>query len=308
MLMLYCADPLSRHRPDGAYAAEVTAAEALGIEYALLNFEALVDEEAPQRAVRAVPEQVQEGEERQGIYRGWMLRPGQYAQLYTALLERGVRLINDPDTYARTHLLPNWYGRIAEHTPRSVWLPLQAGEAPDEEMLTRLLQTFGDHPLIVKDYVKSRKHEWAEACFIPSASDRQGVERVVRRFRELQGSDLEGGLVFREYVEYKPLGAHSRSGMPLTREYRIFWLDNTAVATMPYWEEGDYPDDGPPLSDLRELAVAVGSRFFTMDVAGRRADDVWQVVELGDGQVAGLPERANINDFYAAVSARVRRL
>lgn len=307
MLMLYCADPLSRRRPDGAYAADVAAAEALGIEYALLNFEALVDEEAPQRAVRAVPEQVQEGEERQGVYRGWMLRPDQYTQLYAALQQRGVRLVNDPKTYARTHLLPNWYDRIVEHTPRSVWLPLQAGEALDEEKLTTLLQTFNDHPLIVKDYVKSHKHEWAEACFIPSASDRQGVERMVRRFLELQGSDLEGGLVFREYVEYKPLGTHSRSGMPLTREYRIFWLDNTAMATMPYWEEGHYSDDGPPLSDLRELAVAVGSRFFTMDVAQRRAGNVWQVVELGDGQVAGLPERADISAFYTAVSARLGR-
>jgi hypothetical protein len=47
-------------------------------------------------------------------------------------------------------------------------------------------------------FVKSRKHEWTDACFIPSAADRSAVERVVNRFLELQGEELAGGLVFFE--------------------------------------------------------------------------------------------------------------
>ena len=84
---------------------------------------------------------------------------------------------------------------------------------------------------MLKDFVKSRKHEWAEACFIPSASDRASVERVVRRFLELQDDDLSEGLVFREFVEFEPLGRHPKSGMPLDqgvppvlpRRQPIFW-------------------------------------------------------------------------------------
>lgn len=34
-----------------------------------------------------------------------------------------------------------------------------------------ILHEFGDRPVIIKDYVKSRKHEWLGACFIPDASD-----------------------------------------------------------------------------------------------------------------------------------------
>ena len=34
--------------------------------------------------------------------------------------------------------------------------------------------------------VESQKHAWEAACFIPSASDREEVERVVRRFLELR--------------------------------------------------------------------------------------------------------------------------
>jgi hypothetical protein len=40
-----------------------------------------------------------------------------------------------------------------------------------------LLRPFGDAPLVLKDYVKSQKHAWDEACFIPSASDRKAFER-----------------------------------------------------------------------------------------------------------------------------------
>ncbi|HLM58458.1 MAG TPA: ATP-grasp domain-containing protein [Pyrinomonadaceae bacterium] len=55
----------------------------------------------------------------------------------------------------------------------------------------RALAPFGDSPVVVKDYVKSRKHEWLEACYIPSAAERGSVERVVKRFLELQGEEVE---------------------------------------------------------------------------------------------------------------------
>jgi hypothetical protein len=82
----------------------------------------------------------------------------------------------------------------------------------------------------VKDYVKSRKHEWLEACFIPDAGDRAAVERVVGVFVDRQGEDLAGGLVFREYVELRRVGAHPVSGLPLGREYRLFFLDGRLLA------------------------------------------------------------------------------
>src|SRR5450432_3294033 len=72
----------------------------------------------------------------------------------------------------------------------------QSSGNKDEVMA--LLRPFGEKPIIVKDYVKSRKHEWNEACYIPCASDRQAVERVVMGFLHLQGEDLNEGLVFRE--------------------------------------------------------------------------------------------------------------
>jgi hypothetical protein len=148
--------------------------------------------------------------------------------------------------------------------------------------------------------VKSRKHEWAEACFIPSAADHGAVERVVGRFLDLQGDDLAGGLVFREFVEFEPIGVHPKSGMPLTQEYRIFWLDGAPAFWSPYWAEADYRFFEPPVDQFSDIAAAVRSRFFTMDLAKRR-DGGWMVVELGDGQVSGLPKESDAERFYDAL-------
>ncbi len=45
------------------------------------------------------------------------------------------------------------------------------------------------------------------------------------------------------------------------------------------------------------------SRFFVMDVAQRR-DGGWMIVELGDGQVSGLPREDDADRFYSALTER----
>jgi hypothetical protein len=163
-----------------------------------------------------------------------------------------------------------------------------------------LLEPFGHDPIIVKDYVKSRKHEWEEACYIPSAADREAVERVTNRFLELQEDDLNEGLVFRRFVELEQIGTHPESGMPLAKEFRIFFLNNEPVYWTKYWEWGDYGSEGPPINAFLEVGKSVQSRFFTMDIA-RRKDGSWIIVELGDGQVAGLPDHVDVTEFYKAL-------
>jgi hypothetical protein len=293
--LIFCQDPLQPRQPDSLYQAEAATVEELGIEYALINFEALVDDGDPEKAVRKV---IRQDHEVLGLYRGWMLKPEQYQQLYQALLGRGVRLINDPASYQHCHYLPQSYSIIEDYTPRSIWI--ETGPEVSMDRIMAALQPFGEAAIIVKDFVKSQKHYWLEACYIPSASDVAVVERVVRRFLGLQGEDLNGGLVFREFVEFEPLATHSRSGMPLTKEFRLFFLDGELVYSIEYWEEGDYTGLVPPIDRFQDVARKVQSRFFTMDVAKRAAGD-WLIVELGDGQVAGLPENADVRQFYEAI-------
>jgi hypothetical protein len=250
----------------------------------------------PVRATRRVP--IASGNEL-AIYRGWMLKPAQYAQLFDALAAKSVRPINDAVAYRHCHHLPESYAKIAGHTPKSVWMRIEGELSIDGVM--ELLTPFGSSPIIVKDFVKSRKHEWREACFIPCASDRTEVERVVCRFLELQDDDLNEGLVFREFVEFEPLTSHNRSGMPLTKEFRLFCLDGELLFWSQYWDQGEYGEIQPPLGQFTEVARTIKSRFYSMDVAKRRDGD-WMIVELGDGQVAGLPEHADIDGFYRSLA------
>jgi hypothetical protein len=299
MRIIFCADYWNPLAVDHAYQAEANAAESLHLNSSLIHIETLVDQRDAVRAVRRVePASTEE----LAIYRGWMLTPHTYAQLFTALAEKGLSLINTPAAYTHCHYLPESYHLIEGLTPRSTWIRTGPDVSIDEVM--RVLHAFGDKPVIVKDFVKSRKHEWNEACYIPCASDRQAVERVVRRFFQLQGEDLNEGLVFREWIEFEPLASHTKSGMPLLKEFRLFVLDRQIISSAPYWEEGEYGDDTErllPIETFRHVAQKIQSRFFTMDVA-RKRDGTWSIVELGDGQVAGLPARADVQAFYQALT------
>ena len=296
MHIIFCSDPLALRAVDDAYTDEAQAAMASGLEYHLISYERLVHEHDAAAAVRRVPAAAAP---ELAIYRGWMMRPSEYQALYGALRARGIALINSPVAYRNCHYLPESYPLIREETPATVWLPLDA--CGDLDRILALLAPFGDQPVIVKDYVKSRKHEWFEACYIPSAADRQAVDRVITRFLELQGDDTSEGLVFRSYVAFQPIGAHPQSGMPLTREHRLFFLDGALLADAPYWDAPIDETAELPIEHFTRIAARVPSRFFTMDVA-QRIDGSWMIVELGDAQVAGLPERLDATAFYAALS------
>jgi hypothetical protein len=293
--IVFCRDPLNPREVDSAFVRESEVALRHGATLALIDDEALVAGDAA-RAIRRVPETTGAP----AVYRGWMLDPTAYTALYESLLSRGLALVNTPEQYVQCHYLPASYDVIAGHTPETVWL---AGAAVhDESEIHAALARFGTAPVIVKDFVKSRKHEWLEACFIPSAADVAAVRRVVRTFLERQGGDLAGGLVFRRFVRFKPIGVHPKSGMPLSREFRRFYFHGDLLAQFPYWEAGD-DGDAPPADLFADVARSVRSRFFTMDLA-QQEDGRWLIVELGDGQVAGLPERADVDSFYAALVSR----
>jgi hypothetical protein len=298
-VILFCVDPIESGRPDRDFEREIVACDAAGLQRHLVDWEALVEERRPDRAVRHVPPR---DDSVVGVYRGWMMPPDRYADLHSALVDRGVELINSPGAYRHCHYLPESYDVIREVTPRTTWL--RCGADVGIDLVMEALAPFGSGPVVVKDFVKSQKHAWREACFIPSAADRAAVERVVRRFLELQGDSLAEGLVFREYVELEPIGNHPQSGMPLSLEYRLFFVDGDLVNVSTYWDEMGPLHASPTLEQFREIASKVQSRFFAMDVARLRVGG-WIIVELGDGQVSGLPEQADAEGFYRALSGRM---
>ena len=294
MRIIYCDSVLDRRQIESDYEDEKNAAIAHGLSFSLISYEALTDNN-----VTAALQLVKTANKKeQGIYRGWMLTAEQYQRLYNALLQKNIQLINTPIEYAHCHHLPNSYAQIAHKTPYSVWTTDLT-----EASILGLTKSFGNTPIIVKDYVKSEKHHWKEACFIPDASDTGKVTSVVSKFIELRGGYLNEGLVFRQFEELEYLTQHSKSGMPLTKEYRLFFINKKIALLSPYWDEGTYQETTVELDEFIEVAQTIASNFFTMDIAQKK-DGKWIIMELGDGQVAGLPDNVNRNEFYAKLCSQ----
>lgn len=296
-LILFCCEPFSPRTVDPDFGAEWTAARAAGFTVALVDHMQIAGGDFA-AAVRHVP-----SGRADAIYRGWMMRASEYESFHAELSARGVALINDPTAYRHTHHLPESYDVLEGETPRTTWL--LTDRTIDFTRVFEQLRPFGSGPIVVKDFVKSQKHAWNEACFVPRADDLASVERVVRRFVELQGEELAEGLVFREFIPFQVIGRHPRSEMPLAAEVRTLWMDGQIVLSHPYWGDLAAPPDLPPLDWMRAIAARVRSRFFTMDVA-LREDGRWMVIELGDGQVTGLPDATLAPEFYRALFAAQR--
>lgn len=230
------------------------------------------------------------------IYHGWMLTPDVYSCLYEGLLQKGFELINSPKQYFACHHLANWKDLLKEFTPKTEIV--YSGNVDD---VTKVLPTFGTSSLVIKDFVSSQKHSWYEACFIPNAADTEQAKKVISKFIELQNEvdGIQGGIVLREFVPIRSIGAHPQSGMPLSQEFRAFVLNGRVVMLSRYWEYGTYSSEFPP-SNLIEKIISIISQvsnFFTIDLAQTITGE-WICIEVGDGQVSSLPDVASKADFY----------
>jgi len=291
MRIIYCDSVFDNKVVEPDYEEERNSAKKNGFNISIISFEEL-NENNISKALRFVTES---NEIEIGIYRGWMLNTEVYENLYNALLKKNIRLINSPTEYKHCHFLPESYEKIKTYTPKSNWTVKT--DKINSELINSLTNDFGQTSIIVKDYVKSEKHNWKDACFIPNAADKKNVNKIVGKFLELRGEYLNIGLVFRQFEELEFLTEHSKSSMPLTKEFRIFFSDKKIVSVFDYWDEGEYGDSKPELNKFIEVAQNIESNFFTMDVAKKKDGD-WIIMELGDGQVAGLPDNANKDEYY----------
>ncbi|MFJ7912305.1 ATP-grasp domain-containing protein [Kitasatospora sp. NPDC096204] len=329
--IIFPADPLNPRRPDPHFAWEARMLRELGGEHHLVDHDGLLAGRADE-AVRQVPR-----DSGPLWYRGWMLPSARYADFAAALTTRGGNLLTSAPGYAAAHELPGWYGVFEGATPASAWIPSDGAVPPGPAELAEAAARLGGHgPAIVKDYVKSRKHEWLEACYVPELADLTAVGRVVGRFVELQGEFLAGGVVLRRYEEFEGAGVpvegpagtadaaarcgvadaadtvgptgpeHADGGPPESGgravEARVWWLDGRPVLVGPH---PDAPRRAvePDLTDVPALVRRLGCRFVTTDLASRADGSGWRVVEVGDGQVSELPRGIDVSGLLASLIA-----
>ncbi|MFE9203458.1 ATP-grasp domain-containing protein [Micromonospora sp. NPDC007230] len=257
---------LHPRRADPHFAAEADAARAAGVDVAVVDHDALARLDGTERAVARV---TSGGE---AVYRGWMLTSAQYAAFAEALALRGVVLRTGPQQYRRAHELPGWYPCLQAVTPASTWT-----EGDDRAAFDEACSGLGAGPAVLRDHTKSMKHHWNEAMFIPDVDDRAAAWAVADRFRQLREDDFAGGFVLRRFEHFT--GA----------EVRTWWINGACRLIGPHPDTpNDYPPSDIDVTDLAPRVAALRLPFVTVDLA-LRADGVWRVVEVGDGQVSDRP-------------------
>lgn len=290
--ILFCESPFQANKVDEDFEDELLSAKENGFETLLFNFEDLISEDRFSLATKRIK---QNEELTNVVYRGWMLTPKQYAVLYDDLLSKNYKLINTAEEYQNCHYLPDSLKFIATRTPKTVFEKFDNEKSIDK--LIEKSSIFGQKPVILKDYVKSEKHDWDTACFVADASATDQLKQTINKLVELRGKYLNEGIVVREFIELNDLTIHSKSGMPLTEEYRLFFCNQQLIGIYDYWEEGEYTLSKPNTTAFEEIARRVESNFFSMDIARQKNGELI-IIELGDGQVAGLPDQTNRNEFY----------
>lgn len=292
LYILFCESPFQANNVDEDFDDQYTAAIANGFKTLFFSFDDLVSTDRFSLATKRIKPN---DSLVTIIYRGWMLTPKQYSILYNDLLAKNYKLINTVEEYQNCHYLPDSLKFIESRTPKTVFEKYE-----NENCIEQLIEksaVFGHQPVILKDFVKSEKHHWETACFVADASNIKKLKQTIYTLLELRGDHLNEGIVVREFVELNDLTIHSKSGMPLTEEYRLFFCHKKLVGIYDYWEEGEYKLAKPNTTEFEEIASGVESNFFSMDIA-RLKNGEFIIIELGDGQVAGLPDKADRNEFY----------
>lgn len=220
------------------------------------------------------------------VYRGWMLTLEQYSFLERSLRGKGINLRTEMPQYQTAHHLPGWYDTFSGLTPKTVWSYLNTLPS-----LTKFIAPLDSDAFIVKDFVKSRKSDWATACFVP---ERSSLPKISEEFIRLQKEDgsFAGGIVVREFESLdKDQG-----------EARIWWVDGIPALITPHPDTPDVmPDIDPLFINVVQNAVKrLSNTFITTDIA-MRTDGNFRVIEVGDGQVSGLPRGIDASALWRAL-------
>jgi hypothetical protein len=277
MTLVVPCDPLDPRRVDPHFAEEASAAQALGHAVLKVDHDALTRG----RTEDVLPRRPPATAVGPALYRGWMVTPTEYAVLEALLGTHDVTLSTTSVNYRDAHELPGWYLTFEHVTPESVWT---GGDDVADLIAAATRSGFGR--AVLRDYSKSLKSYWEEACLVPDAQDGAALARTAKRFLELR-DPFSGGFVLRRFEDFT--GAEARS----------WWVRGEHVLTTAHPDTaGPVPE--PDLSEVAPLVAELNLPFVTLDLVAR-TDGTWRLVELGDGQVSDRPTSTSAEDFLAAV-------
>lgn len=283
MHILFPQNPMMRKLPESIFEADFDAANECGFP-CLLFAEHTLSLEGAEYAVKYLPS----GDGCDLLYRGWILTEEVYRQFHAALMARGYRLVSTPEQYAEVTYFPNYHPKIREHSPAAVWT-----DTPDAYAAWSASRKLGDGPFVIKDHIKSAKHLWQDACFIPKAAGRETFEWVADNLLSEQGKSFNRGFVVKQYVPLRACGQGPRE-YPQCEEYRLFFWRGKLLVASHYHNQIANPVDWTP---FEQLAGRFDAPFFSMDIAQTEAGN-WVIVDMGAGECSSLPPSLPASQFY----------
>lgn len=187
----------------------------------------------------------------------------------------GAKLINDYQQHRYIADLQNYVVDLRELTPR-IWT--SPADLPDKGQF------------VLKGETNSRKSNWKRDMFAP---DKKAAIEIYSRL-------MDDSLIGQQNIyirRYEPMVTYLEgvNGIPITKEFRFFVAYGQVLSGGYYWT--NYIDQLPevpspdevPREFLQEVIGRIGnqSNFYTIDV-GQSVSGKWFVIELNDGQQAGL--------------------
>ena len=296
MVILFPSNPLQPKSVDSSFGYEARAAKSAGFNIGRISLEVLLGGEVNVSGC--------EPERGAVLYRGWLMKIPDYVRMQRALPSP---LLQDVTIYQTAYELPLWYKYLVDVTPRTIVLPKGVESYNLDDVAKQVAEAFGPNPVLVKDYIKSAKHRWYDACFIQDASDAEDVKRITRNFLTIQAENLWGGLCFRKYETFQSIGVHSKTWQPLVNEWRYFLHNGRTFYRAPYWTEGAYRPEGEPNDRAVEEMVQplAWMPFLSLDVAQHESGS-WSIVEVNPFEATGVPEGGDVNDFYLALASTLK--
>jgi hypothetical protein len=201
-----------------------------------------------------------------------------YEEFYNTLESSGIRLIHTPQQYLSASELTQWYPKLEDLTPRSLWF----AEPPS----AREVEDHFNWPIFVKGSRQTNRHK-AELSIIHSP---QEFERLLQVYRASPILHWQA-LVCREYVNLRPVTGSTGDKIPPSFEFRSFWWYGICVGAGPYWAafttyQWNRSEEQAALAIARLAAQRMNLPFLVVDVAQTVEGD-WIVIECNDGQESG---------------------
>lgn len=217
------------------------------------------------------------------VWLGYIPTQERYEAIYTALLQKGIHLLNTPEEHLTVQEFDRAYAQLTGLTPTSVTVT-HVGQ------VAQAAQTLG-FPLFIRGAMQSRKGKGWKACV---ADTQQEAERLTQELLEQLPEYTRGRVLLRRLVKLR-YDNIAPNGFPFGREFRVLIYRQQVISYGYYWEVDDpqrwlsTPEEEEMFAIALEATRQLGVPFVAIDM-GQLEDGSWTVIETGDPQFSGLTQ------------------